>query len=365
LFGVKRSIISFCVVVVVLALKDEEAAMLRICVIGLGIMGKNTVRALLRNQLVQVIAGADIKLECREAAKCEFNHLKTYSDYKEMLSIEKPDAVFVTTPDWAHFEPVIACLNDGIHVHVEKPLTMDVEEAKAIVRKAKETGCKLQVAFNHRWLAPYYLTFDLIRQGKVGEPLMAYARKNNPINVPTKMIPWSRHSSPMWFLSCHDIDLVLWWFDDIPVEVNAAGVKRVLKNKFGWDTYDAMQALVKFSRGGIATFESSWIYPETHPALPDSFIEIIGESGHFHLDRKAEAVEMSTEEHIVWPRSLLNYKVFDKWVGAFPSCINSFIDAIIDDREPFVTAYDGYRATLVIDAIHRSACINESIKIQI
>ena len=88
---------------------------------------------------------------------------------------------------------------------------------------------------------------------------MGYARKNNPITVPTEMIPWGKDSSPMWFLSCHDIDLMCWWFDDDPVEVKAFGVKRVLKEKYGWDTYDAMQALVKFGSGAFATFESTWI----------------------------------------------------------------------------------------------------------
>ena len=95
---------------------------------------------------------------------------------------------------------------------------------------------------------------------------------------------------------------------------------------------------MKFDGGSVATFESAWIYPNTHPSMPDSFMEVIGERGHVHLDRKAEAIEMSTEEKFKWPRSLLNYKVFDKWVGAFPSCVNSFVDAVIEDRTPFVTA---------------------------
>lgn len=335
----------------------------KINVIGLGIMGKNVCRALLRNPMVRVTAAADLKGENVEAARAEFDLAGTYDDYEKMIAAERPDAVFIATPDWAHHDPVMACLDAGIHVHVEKPLTTDEAEAAAIVRKVAETGLKLQVSYNHRWLAPYHATYRQIRDGKIGECLMGYARKNNPITVPTQMIPWGKDSSPAWFLSSHDVDLMTWWFDDDPVEVKGFGVKRVLKQTYGWDTYDALQGLVRYSRGGFATFESAWIYPECHPAMPDSFMEVIGEHGHIHLDRKAEAIEMSSPDGFAWPRSLLNYQVFDRWVGAFPSCINSFIDALADDREPYVTAYDGWRATAVLDALHRSADTGETIRV--
>ena len=335
----------------------------KIAVIGLGIMGKNVARALLRNPLVTVTACADVKKENCEEGEKEFGFERTYSDYRDMIEKEKPDAVFIATPDWAHYEPVMTCLDAGIHVHVEKPLTTNEKESADIVKKVKKTGLKLQVSYNHRWLAPYHAAYDMIRAGKIGQCLMGYARKNNPITVPTKMLPWAKDSSPMWFLSGHDIDLMAWWFDDNPVEVKGFGMKRVLKEKFGWDTYDAMQGLVKFSRGGFVTFESTWIYPECHPALPDSFMEVVGEHGHIHLDRKAEAIEMSGIDGFKWPRSLLNYKVFDTWVGAFPSCINSFIDALAEDREPYVTAFDGWRTTAVLDAIHRSADTGETVQV--
>ena len=336
---------------------------LKVNIIGVGIMGKSVGRVLLRNPAVKLTACADLSDDNLRVAKSELEFEKSYNDYDKMIAAEKPDAVYIATPDWFHFMPVMTCLDAGIHVHVEKPLTTDEKEASAIVRKVRETGLKLQVSYNHRWLAPYYATYTMIREGQIGECIMGYARKNNPIQVPTKMIPWSRHSSPMWFLSGHDIDLMTWWFNDDPVEAKGYGIKRILKQKLGWDTYDAMQGLVKFSKGGFATFESTWIYPEPHPAMPDSFMEVVGEHGHIHLDRKTEAIEMSTPEGFKWPRSLLNYKVFDRWVGAFPSCINSFIDDIIEDREPVVTAYDGWRSTAVLDAIHRSADSGETVKI--
>ncbi len=337
---------------------------LKINIIGVGIMGRGVANTLQRNPDVQITAAADLSETNRDYAQAGLNIPKVYEDYRAMLEKEKPDAVYIATPDWAHHRPVMDCLDAGVHVHVEKPLTTKIEEAAEIVHKVKATNLKLQVSFNHRWLAPYYSTHRMIREGKIGACLMGYARKNNPITVPTQMIPWAKDSSPMWFLSCHDIDLMNWWFDKDPVEVKAFGVKKVLKEKHGWDTYDAMQALVRYEDGAFATFESTWIYPEKHPAMPDSFMEVVGEEGHFHLDRKMEAIEMSSADGLGWPRSLLNCQVFDRWVGAFPSCVNSFIDALLENREPYVTAYDGWRATAVLDAIHRSADSGESIPVK-
>lgn len=336
---------------------------IKINIIGLGIMGKSIGNVLARNRDVTITACASLKEEDCEVARSQFDFERSYQDYEKMMAAEKPDAVYIATPDWAHFEPVMAALESGIHVHVEKPMTTSEPQAAAIVKKVRETGLKLQVSYNHRWLAPYNATFNMIREGQVGQCLMGYARKSNPITVPTQMIPWAEDSSPMWFLSSHDIDLMSWWFDDDPVEVKCFGVKQVLKQKLGWDTYDALQGLVRYSRGGFATFESAWIYAENHPAMPDSFMEVVGECGHVHLDRKTEAVEISTQDGLKWPRTLLNYQVFDRWVGAFPSCINSFIDDLIDDREPIVTAFDGWRSTAALDALHRSADSGQTITV--
>ena len=332
-------------------------------IIGTGIMGTAVAQVLVREPRVKLTAACD-RSEASLARAGEQFGLKGYADFIEMIDNENPEMVFIATPDWAHFEPVMACLDRGIHVFVEKPLTTDVAEAEAISRKVAETGLKLQVSYNHRWLAPYHLTYTKIQSGEIGRPLMGYARKNNPITVPTKMLAsWAKDSSPLWFQSSHDIDLMLWWFDDEPVEVVCTGVKSVLKAKYDWDTWDALQGQVRFKRGGVATFEAAWIYPEGHPSMPDSFMSVVGEHGHLQVDRKDEAVEMSSEDGFTWPRSLLNAKVFDRWVGAFPSSIASFVDAIEDDRPPYVTAQDGWRVTAVLDALHRAADSGEIVKL--
>ena len=57
-----------------------------------------------------------------------------------------------------------------------------------------------------------------IENGSIGKPLVAYARKNDTIYVPTEMLKWAAKSNPTYFLNAHDVDLVRWYFNSEPVE---------------------------------------------------------------------------------------------------------------------------------------------------
>jgi hypothetical protein len=102
---------------------------LKVGIIGVGIMGSSVGRALQRNADARIVAVADPNPERLEAAAAEFSTESTYAEFEPMLDKAKPDAVFIATPDWAHLTPVMACLDRGIHVHVEKPMTTDEPEA--------------------------------------------------------------------------------------------------------------------------------------------------------------------------------------------------------------------------------------------
>ncbi|MBT4498761.1 MAG: Gfo/Idh/MocA family oxidoreductase [Gemmatimonadetes bacterium] len=323
-------------------------------IIGTGIMGKAGGKILQLVEEIEVVALADVSPKNLQEAAGELQVQKTYAAYEEMLEREQLDAVYVATPDQYHRDPVISSLEAGCHVIVEKPMTTKQEEAEEICRVVEKTGKKFQINFNHRWLAPYHKIRAMIEEGDLGEPLIGYARKNNPIHVPTSMLAsWAKDSSPAWFMSSHDIDLMVWWFGASPVEVYARGIKRVLKAQ-GMDTYDGIQALVTFDGGQFATFEAAWIYPNTSPYMPDSYMEVIGTKGTTHIDRQAEAIDAILEDKFNCPRTFLNYKVFDQWVGAMPSSITSFVRACQNDTDTVANATEGLKSTAILDAIHRS-----------
>lgn len=328
--------------------------MIRIGVIGLGIMGEQYVRIFQAHHAAQVTAVSTRRPErLREIAdRFEIEH--RYTDYRALIADGTVDAVCVATPDWAHFDPVRMALEAGRHVLCEKPFTTSLAEADALLKLARRAGSpKLQVAFNHRWLPSYHQGAAAIRNGDLGQPVAASARKNDTIYVPTEMIPWAAQTTPMHFLGAHDIDLVRWYLGAEPIEAFAAGSRGVLAAR-GVDTWDVVQALVKFEGGASASFEAAWIYPNTFPTLTDSFVEVIGTEGHLHFDRKRESIELSTPRAFTYPKTFLLSEVFGRMRGAFADCLSDFLEAIRGDREPRVTALDGRQVTAVLDAVSRS-----------
>lgn len=326
----------------------------RIAVIGLGIMGEQYVRIYQAHPLATVAAVCTRNAAKLEEVGAKYGVAARYTDYREMLDKESFDAVCVATPDFAHFAPVKAALEAGKHVLCEKPFTTELSEADQLLEISRALPRQtLQVAFNHRWLASYHHGFAAIRKGSIGKPLAGYARKNDTIFVSTEMINWAGQSTPIHFLGAHDIDLMRWFFGTEPVEARAYGVKEVLVKK-GIDTYDLIQAQIRFAGPAIATIESAWIYPNTFPTIVDSFVEVVGSEGHLHFDRKRESIEMSTPQQFTYPKTFLTHEIFGKLRGAFVECLSDFLDSIINHTEPKVTAFDGRQVTAVLDAVTRS-----------
>lgn len=329
------------------------SAKIRVGVIGAGIMGAQYARIYADHPYATVTAIASRGLTNAQKVASEYGIASVTDDWRSITESPDVDAVCVALPDDDHCAATISALEHGKHVLIEKPMTTNLAEADRIVQLAEASGLKVQVAFNHRWLAPYHQGRKAITAGEIGAPLVAYARKNDTIFVPTEFIPWAHKTTPAWFLSCHDIDLVNWFFGAEPVEARAWGVKRVLVAR-GIDTYDSIQAQVRYDNGAIATFESGWIHPNTFPTMVDSFIAVEGEHGHLHFDRKRESIEMSTPAAFTYPKTFLSADVFGTLRGAFPSCLDDFINSIRKDTAVAVGVRDGRRATAVLHAIHES-----------
>lgn len=331
----------------------QPSQRVRLGIIGLGIMGELYVKIYSAHPLAEVVAISSRRAERVEELRARYSVAHGYTDYRAMLERPDLDGVIVATPDHHHFEPTRAALASGRHVLVEKPFTTDTTQADELLRAARQAGRFIQVAFNHRWLSAYHQTYQLIRAGEIGTPLAGYGRKNDTIFVATDYIRWAGETTPAWFLSSHDIDLMRWWFAAEPVEARAWGRREVLAAR-GIPTYDLIQAQVKFSSGAFATFESAWVYPNTFPSIVDSFMEVVASAGHVHLDRKCESLEVSTAQKFSYPKGFLNSEIFGRMRGAFPNCLEDFLYAIRDQRLPAVTGDDGRQVTAALEAIHRS-----------
>ncbi|HTV70877.1 MAG TPA: Gfo/Idh/MocA family oxidoreductase [Rhizobiaceae bacterium] len=333
----------------------DQNRRLGVGIIGAGIMGRSHAASFGSDRRTRLVGVASLPAagakELAQAYEAPFH----CEDYRELLARPDIDLVTIATPDHMHRDICTAAAAAGKHFMVEKPLTTNLAEADALIAAVEASGVKAMTCFNHRWIPAYARAHQEIAAGHVGKPVLAYARKNDRIHVPTKMLSWAAATTPAWFLSCHDVDLVTWFFgpEAKASEVYATAVWGVLRGR-GIETPDAIQAQVRFSGGQLATFEACWIYPDTYPSMTDSFIEIVGEKGMMHLKRDSEQIELATEAAFEYPRTSIGAMIHGVQRGAVSEALQHVVTCVLEDKEPLVTLESSRHVTAILDALHRS-----------
>jgi len=322
-------------------------------VIGAGIMGRSHTASASCDPRVVLRGVAGVPVETAADLGLAYNISLVTDDYRELLANPAIDLITVATPDYLHGEICMAAIEAGKHVFVEKPLTTSLAEADELVEAAQRSDVAVMVSFNHRWIPPYARAYAEIRGGRIGKPRMASARKNDRIFVPTEMLSWADRTTCAWFLSSHDIDLVNWFMGARPVSVYANGVSGVLQ-AHGVDTPDAIQAQVTYEGGGVATFESCWIYPNTFPTMTDSFIEVIGERGVIHLPRLDDQLQMATEDTFEYPRMSIGADIHGKRSGAVTAALDHMVTCVLEDRDPLISLQSSRDVIAVLHGLHQS-----------
>jgi predicted dehydrogenase len=255
--------------------------------------------------------------------------------------------VTIATPDHLHLEPVLAMLGAGKHVLVEKPLATDVREARQMVEAAERAGVKFMVDFHARWHPLFMGAKSYVERGDLGAPVMAYGRLSDTIYVPTEMLGWSGQSGPQWFLFPHIMDIVRWLWGREPVEVYAKGHRGVLEAR-GIPCWDAIQALVEFEGGAFATFETSWIVPNSYTNVVDNRLSLYGERGGLELRNEPALWAFTDRFHT--PFSSESVTRYGKAWGFQYESIRYFIDCVADDIPPEASGHDGLMVTAMIEA---------------
>jgi len=146
----------------------------RTALIGSGWWGNNILRCALQAGESKLVAICDVDQRqlsktAGEVSKLTSDRPKLYRDYRELLGREKPEIVIVATPDHWHPLIAIAAMEHGAHVYVEKPIGHTINEGKAMVRTARQTGKVCQVG-THRRVSPHNVSgMEFLKSGKAGK----------------------------------------------------------------------------------------------------------------------------------------------------------------------------------------------------
>jgi len=330
----------------------NEESEVRVATVGTGLFGQVHLAAVSGHRHARQVAVCDVVPERAETA-AEKHGAAAVSDYRDIAAAPDIDAVTVATPDFAHTDIVCAMLEADKHVLVEKPMATCLEDAARIVRAANQSGGFLMVDFHNRWNPPVADAIAKADDGLLGKPVTATARLANSLYVPLKMLSWAGKSGPQWFLLPHIVDLVCRMFRKPVRRVTAHGRKGVLTDS-GIDAWDAIQALAEFEGGASAVFETAWILPESHPAIVDFEVTMLGTRARLALRPLGPTFEFSGPDSFETPITGGFQTVGGRTTGWQMQPVVHFIDSIVAGRAPQCTAQEGFHNTAIICAIEKS-----------
>lgn len=338
-------------------------------VIGCGRISPNHIMSALENDL-EIKGLCDIDDNKIEELISKFELPKTikkYTNYKEMLELEKPDLVAICTESGKHAQIALDCINAGCNLIIEKPIALSIKDADEIISTAREKGVKVCACHQNRFNKSVQKIREAAEDGRFGKLLYgtAHIRWNRGEEY-YKQAPWrgtwEQDGGALMNQCIHNIDLLRWMMGDEIVEV--VGMTDNLQHDY-IDTEDFGVALIKFANGSYGIIEGTTnIYPKNL----EETLYIFGEKGTV----KAGGKSVNIIEEWYFSDGLDDpVEVKEKYHENPPNVYgfghsplySDVIDAIKNDREPYVSAVDGKRALELVLAIYKSATEGESVKL--
>jgi len=279
------------------------------------------------------------------------------------------DAVYVATPAHVHAGQVQACAEASKHVLCEKPLGMTVAEAEDMIGLCRQRGIKLGCAFMMRFVAQHQNALHLIKEGRLGRPVYARAQLScwyPPIEGAWRQDPATGGGGALIDMGGHCIDLLEMFFGEI------ARVSCFINNSVhDYKSEDSATTMLFFENGALATVDTFFCIPDNSSK---NVLELYGSKGSILAqgtigqgstgkmvafleqdgkDYDAQQARSAAEGMTIEPEP----------VNTYQAEIEEFSRAILEDREPLISAELGLRSRKILTACYESARLGKVIDI--
>ena len=299
-------------------------------VIGTGIMGRNHVRVASSLNVLAAVADVDSK-SVGEISKA-FN-VKGYTNVEDMLKDENVEAVVVATPTEYHHGIAMKALEHGKHVLVEKPFTSTVEQGEELVKYAEKKGLHLATGQVERFNPVVKFIKDIIKTGHLGKVISISTRRVS--SFPGRI----RDVGVIFDLGIHDIDVIRYLAGSEVERIYAAADA---SNDIPFE--DHANISLKFSNKILGEIETNWLTP-----MKVRKGAITCSEGYIEFNYITQEVELSRSSFMNLdvmnlyniPQKYNTEKIALMREEPLKNEIADFVDAIRNNRKPFVTGKDG------------------------
>ena len=307
-------------------------------IIGLGHMGKNHARVCSMVKNIKLAGVTDIIPQRAKQISSQFE-VKAYNNYHEMLG--KVNAVIIATQTAYHYEITKFFLKNGVHVLVEKPITINIEHAIELMNISKENNLKLAVGHIERFNPAYRVLKNILKNEKL-------------ITVEiNRMSHWEERVKDIdvvMDLMIHDIDLITDLIGEDVINIFSIGRKVIAGSNY----LDYVTAILKFPCGIFGKLTASRI---TEQKIREIKINAVNKYYHVDLLKKDFNIYSRTkltESNISNPTYIqenIVEKVHIPNSEALYDEICDFRDSILFDKELIVPGEDGVKALSTVTNI--------------
>lgn len=327
---------------------------LKAAVIGVGNMGKHHARNYFESNKSNLVAVSDLNEELGIEIARKFN-AKFYSNYHELLSEEKPDLVSVVVPTKFHLRAGLDVLNAGAHLLLEKPISSTIDEGWQLINKATEKKLKFTVGHIERFNPVVTLLKKLIDSGELGSISSIVAKR-----VGTAP-PQIKDANVVIDLAVHDIDIISYLMGRQPDKVFASGGKAITE-----DREDHAEIFLFYGQVGCFV-QVNWLTP-----IKIRTLSVTADKGYVELNYATQklAVYKSVQHKEVNSFGEFTTRYgepeFNETSGSgvepLKLEIESFLDSIIQGKDPSVSGKDGLKALMIAEKAIQSIRKGETIQ---
>jgi myo-inositol 2-dehydrogenase / D-chiro-inositol 1-dehydrogenase len=311
---------------------------LRVAVLGVGQMGAYHTASLTdHTKGARVTVINDFSAERAEEISAQTPGSRVVADPFEAIGAEDVDAVLIATPGPAHEKQLLACLDRGLPVLCEKPLTPESSTSYELVRKEAALGRQLiQVGFMRRFDTEYAALRRLIADGGIGNPLLLHCTHRNP-----KVLPYFTAEMMINDAVVHEVDTTRFLLGEEITAVQA--IKPTPSTKSPEGLSDPMMILFETESGRVVTVE---IFVSTGVAY-EVRTEVVGEDGSATIGLDQNLVVRSSDGR--WGgRITANF--VERFGAAYDAELQRWATAARSGTVDGPGVWDGYAAAAVAEA---------------
>lgn len=342
---------------------------MKYALIGCGRIAVNHIKAVVNNSL-DMIAVCDVDNSHIDTLFEKTNYtkdVKRYSDYKLMIQ-ENPDLdlVAIATESGIHAEIALYCIDKGINVIIEKPMAMSMKDADEIVKRSKEKNVKVSVCHQNRFNIAIQKMRKALEEGRFGKIShgsinVRWNRGKDYYDQATWRGKWASDGGCLFNQCIHGIDLLRWMMNDEVEEVYGS-TKRQFHDYL--ECEDVGMALVKFKNGAIGTIEGT---VNVYPKNLEETLYLFGENGTVKIGgtstNNIDVWDFKDEDKEDLDNKGLKEATSNVYGNGHTSLYADMIDAINNDRKPYVDALAGRNAVEMILAVYKSSFTGKPVKL--